>query len=80
MSHHGHCGDRAPLSFGSTLTAVLVTIRSDFKPGDVLTIRVDGHGGGPIVEVTGLREDAEPQRQREGDRATAGRRNLNGRW
>ena len=50
----------ATLSNGSNLTTVSVIIRPGFKLGDVLTIRVDGHGSGPIIDVAGLRTDAEP--------------------
>ena len=44
---------------GSDLAVVSVTIRTVFKLGNVLAIWVEGHGGGPIVEVDGLQTDAE---------------------
>ena len=50
----------APSSIGSDPTVVLVTIRPGFELGGVLTIRIDGHDGCPIVVFAGLRTDAEP--------------------
>ena len=41
-------------------TVVLVTIRPGFELGGILTIQIDGHGGGPIVVFAGLRTDAKP--------------------
>ena len=50
----------APSSISSVLSVVLITIWLGFKLDDVLTIRVDGHGGSPIVEVARLRTNTGP--------------------
>ena len=60
MLHMAIAAAAAPSSIGSGLTAVSVTIHPGFKLGDVLTIRVDGHGGGSIVEAAGLWTDTKP--------------------
>ena len=50
----------APSSISSDPTVVSVTIRPGSELGGVLTIRIDGHGGCPIVVFAGLRTNAEP--------------------
>ena len=73
----------APSLIGSDPIVVSVTIRPGFELGGVLTIRIDGHVGGPIVEVARLRTDTKPgdvnEALGESERPSVNRRGAAGR-